>query len=84
LIQLILSYGFADFLSVIRNNTKSLIKQTIENFIWESIILFGFAGNGTSSYVYTITSKNVFRKEFIDVMRTMYRKIKRILNVCFN
>ncbi|CAF1674907.1 unnamed protein product, partial [Adineta ricciae] len=52
-----------------RNILKSAFQITIENFIFNLLLLFSFIPSGLSFYLYTLTGGQVFRKALINVFR---------------
>ncbi|CAF1133679.1 unnamed protein product [Rotaria sp. Silwood1] len=54
---------------------KSLLRSTIENLCFQIFYLLSFMSFGIPFYIYTLTG-TVFRNEFMDLVRLVYRKMK--------
>ncbi|CAF3389322.1 unnamed protein product [Rotaria sp. Silwood1] len=63
------------YLTSILSTPKSLLRSTIENFCFQLFYLLSFMSFGMPFYIYTLTGA-VFRKDFINLVRLIYRKVK--------
>ncbi|UJR24791.1 hypothetical protein I4U23_006166 [Adineta vaga] len=51
------------------NEIKSRLRVTIENIIYNFVLLLTYLANGMQFYIYTLSGGSVFRKAFFNLMR---------------
>jgi hypothetical protein len=58
-----------------RNVPKSTLQITIENFIFNIVLLLLYVACGMPFYIYTLTGGKVFRKALFNLLETAGRKL---------
>jgi len=61
--------------TITRNVHKSTLQNTIENFIFNILLLFLYASCGMPFYIYTLSGGRVFRKTLYSLLETLRRKM---------
>ena len=58
------------------NTPKSSLQITIDHFIYNFVLLLTYMASGVPFYIYTLPGGNIFRKTFLDLLQSMYKKIR--------
>ncbi|UJR19402.1 hypothetical protein I4U23_022532 [Adineta vaga] len=61
--------------TITRNNVKSTLQNTIENFIFNLFLLFIFIASGMPFYIYTLSGGQVYRQTLFSFINTLIRNI---------
>jgi hypothetical protein len=63
------------YTTITRNISKSALRNTIENFIFNLFLLFVNIASGMPFYIYTLTGGSVFRKALFSFVKMLGRKM---------
>jgi hypothetical protein len=63
------------YATVTRSLVKSPLRNAIENFIFNTLLLFLYVACGMPFYIYTLSGGSVFRKALFTLLKTLGRKM---------
>jgi hypothetical protein len=58
------------------NRKKSLLHITIDNFIYNFVLLLSYVASGMPFYIYTLSGGNIFRNTLFDLLQPIIEKIR--------
>jgi hypothetical protein len=63
------------YTTITRNVVKSPLRNAIENFVFNTLLLFLYVACGMPFYIYTLSGGSVFRKALFTLLKTLGRKM---------
>jgi hypothetical protein len=63
------------YLTMTSHIVKSTLRNAIENFIFNILLLFLYLACGMPFYIYTLSGGSVFRKALFNLLKTVGRKM---------
>jgi hypothetical protein len=63
------------FTTLTMNTNKSVLQMTIENFIYNFVLLLTYVASGMPFYIYTLSGGSIFRRTFLNLLQSFYHKI---------